>query len=454
MKGKGIIMPHLIYPTLDLFLYDLREGLGQDDSEIAQKRDHFKRKLPVHLGPQIDLMDNSGNDTVELLGQQRFERFSEAHYEGYFYPVRLSDSYGLVIDGSDKDNQPSENLHWVAGLKQVIEQKLQGEKATLGQTWVFYASVMGVSLDDYDTIAQDCYRALMPNGDWFEDKTGETNIAEGKLFELWDTQQESHVVIILFANESAVSKMVPELLRDELQLFWYRHKITWAYAQSRELKKLLKQETVAVQSCRAEFQQPEELQQSVDLSALLKKANNIFSRYVALLTGLESQRYTIETNLYNYRKRLVKLTQKTGFNFPNLFAQEVEEKYLRQIQSDHASFSTQLKLMENIVASIHAQEMHKNVTHISEVQTKVEWLEMFFVSFYAAEFTHLVIELSHKQSNFWENFSAILVAAIFAGGAAFLGLGLRKHFKFNLHFWMISGIVLAGTLIIAMLLHG
>jgi hypothetical protein len=214
--------------------------------------------------------------------------------------------------------------------------------------------------------------------------------------------------------------MVPELLRDELQLFWYRHKITWAYAQSRELKKLLKQETLAIQSCREDFQQ------QTGLAALLKKANNSFSRYVALLTGLESQRYTIETNLYNYRNRLVKLNQKTGFNFPNLFTQEVDEKYLRQIQTDHASFSTQLKLIENIVASVHAQEMHKNVNHISAVQRKVEWLEVFFASYYAAALAHYISSdfgFSKASYGAW----SVAGGAVLAGLLTLVGLQPWRH---------------------------
>jgi len=34
-------MTKLHYPTLDLFLYDLREGLGQTTAEIEQNRYQF-----------------------------------------------------------------------------------------------------------------------------------------------------------------------------------------------------------------------------------------------------------------------------------------------------------------------------------------------------------------------------------------------------------------------------
>lgn len=35
----------IIYPSINLFLYDLREGFGQDDRKVAQNRRSFVRKL-------------------------------------------------------------------------------------------------------------------------------------------------------------------------------------------------------------------------------------------------------------------------------------------------------------------------------------------------------------------------------------------------------------------------
>jgi hypothetical protein len=40
-------MNQLIYPTLDLFLYDLRDGLGETETQINQNRVNFRKKLPL-----------------------------------------------------------------------------------------------------------------------------------------------------------------------------------------------------------------------------------------------------------------------------------------------------------------------------------------------------------------------------------------------------------------------
>lgn len=77
------------------------------------------------------------------------------------------------------------------------------------------------------------YQALLPHANWDEDKTGIGEFSGGKLFELWqETGEMEHVIIILFTNEPIAAKLMPALIQDELRWFWYRHKITWAYAQS------------------------------------------------------------------------------------------------------------------------------------------------------------------------------------------------------------------------------
>ncbi|OQW91804.1 MAG: hypothetical protein BWK79_16095 [Beggiatoa sp. IS2] len=430
----------LIYPTLDLFSYDIRESLGLSEAEIDKKRQYFKNRLPVELGQTIDKFDDQG-EYVELLGKNGIHKFENAVYTGYYYPVRLNDSYGLLLDCSCRDQQSSDNLQWVSGLKQVIEQK-SAQKATLGQTWVFYASVLNVPLEEYDLIAQKCYRALLPDANWHKDKTGSSEFSSGRLFELWrETGEMEHIVIILFSNEKSAENLMRDFIQDELRWFWYRHKITWAYAQSQDLKGILKAKSAESDSLWEDFSN-----RKFDISVVLEKANTNFRYHLELLNGLAIQIPTIETNLLNYRRLTGKLAQKLpGLNFPNEFERRTTEKYLLQIQRDQATFTLQLDLIKNIVASIQAQETHRNVEHIAAVQTKVEWLEVFFISFYAAEFTHLMVELSHEKdsSEMW----IIAFTAVWAGLVAFVGLKLSKHLKIDKHFWQTAALGIGIPLI-------
>lgn len=196
------------------------------------------------------------------------------------------------------------------------------------------------------------------------------------------------------------------------------------------MEKLLKSKSVEINQLFDKFHKKEP-----NISGILQQANQILLSYFQLLNHLEAQIVTIETNLYNYRKRLNKVQQKLELTFPNEFEQRTVEKYLPQIQRDKMIFNLQLKLIENILTSVQAQETHNNVKHIAAVQTKVEWLEVFFVSFYAAEFSNIIIELIHK-----EDFSEIGIVswtALFGGLAAFVGLGLWRSVKRSRHFWLV-----------------
>lgn len=71
--------------------------------------------------------------------------------------------------------------------------------------------MLNVLLEEYDTVAQKCYQALLPN-----------------------------------ANEQIAGNLMPVLIQNELRWFWYHHKITWAYAQSRQLERLLKNKSIEI----------------------------------------------------------------------------------------------------------------------------------------------------------------------------------------------------------------
>jgi hypothetical protein len=57
----------LIYPTIDLFLYDLAEGLGQSDNAIAHNRENFWLRI---YGDQItvDRLYTAAQAELELSG--------------------------------------------------------------------------------------------------------------------------------------------------------------------------------------------------------------------------------------------------------------------------------------------------------------------------------------------------------------------------------------------------
>ncbi|NEP27516.1 MAG: hypothetical protein F6K49_38095, partial [Moorea sp. SIO3I6] len=87
-------MSDLIYPTLDLFLYDLRDALNLTEAEKQENQAKFRAKLPADSqfsDPDLE------TKYLELLPRQKYYDFTTANntLEGYYYPVRLNDTYGL-----------------------------------------------------------------------------------------------------------------------------------------------------------------------------------------------------------------------------------------------------------------------------------------------------------------------------------------------------------------------
>jgi hypothetical protein len=273
--GDSVLAGDLIYPTLDLFLYDLREGLGQSSAII----DGNRKDLWGKISPQIDdnmleklaKAEKPEADYVRLLGSQKFEEF-EPPYDRHFFTVQLGDTYALQADCSGKYAEPDKkdpNLakqpvdETVATLKQIIvsrinrtqeEKELQaGKRGTLGQTWLFWAQLASEN-QDVEKTAKTCYTQLVGES-WEKDFQGEADFMGARVFELWRfppdwnagweefSPENQHVLIFLFRAGEYLGKIRGNMAKisfDCMRLFCYRHKVIWAYWQSRRLRADLK----------------------------------------------------------------------------------------------------------------------------------------------------------------------------------------------------------------------
>jgi len=101
-----------------------------------------------------------------------------------------------------------------------------------------------------------------------------------------------------------------------------------------------------------------------------------------------------------------------------------------------------------------AEKLDNNVDEVTNVQRKMEWLEIFFVSFYAAELSHLIA----KNFDFEKIYSAwsIGIWAIFAGIIAFSTLHPHEQIegKKNRKLTKILTIILLTVAIIAWFILG
>ncbi len=344
-------MNQLFYPTVDLFTYYLKNALNLSSAEIQRQRQDFLAKLPQDVQ-----FNNSETDTEyqELTIPIKPElKTQNPALAGYYYPVLLNDVYGLQIDCSVENLTEPQSINSLAKIKTEIEPKTDGDSLTIGQTWLVSGWLTEADQQNAEVIAQACYKSLFDEEDWQQCLYSQSNFLTGKLFELWQTQSypSRHLVIMLFPNR-AIAEKAAKFNKDWMGLFCYRHKITWAYHQSRLIKNSLVNHYRKVEENTQIIQQYQykDKKNITSTEKLLNNIQDILNQYTTDLLNLAFQKQIIEINLINYQKRVEFIKQKAGagneLDYLNLFANLVQDKYLEQIDKDRENMQLGIKLLE------------------------------------------------------------------------------------------------------------
>ena len=370
-------MNSIISPTIDLFSYDLRNSLGDSQEGINKNRKLFLQKIPLEFHKKLAAESEQDFDVeyVYLLKEQKKHyvpfKSEQKPVDGYYYPVRLGDTYGLLVECTVQDETQEFSPTVFATLKTEIQQRLQEQTATVGQTWVISGYLpQSVTTEEIEDIAEACYKALMPELNWEQEKDGEGCFLGATIFEL-STQrlakrivesqgektevviQDSHVIVILYPNKSTL-ELSAKFYSDWMRLFYYRHKILWAYGQSRTLSSSMKIDFSQIQSI-SDSIASKKFQNLNDIRQALSNIQIILNSFTRKLNILDFQTGTINTNFSNYQKRLEFINQKTQqkttaqteLSFLNKFDKLITDKYLLQIKQESESFGRGLKLLEN-----------------------------------------------------------------------------------------------------------
>jgi hypothetical protein len=369
-------MNDIIYPTLDLFLYDLRNGLGESQDEINQNQTYYQKKIPEAIHKILFQKDTYFEDEYVLLTEPHiFETISKPYsFQGYYYPVRLSDVYGLLIDCSVNNEIEAQPAKCFKDLKIEIEQRINNQSATIGQTWMISGWLPQSDDRSREDIAKDCYKALIPDSNWKQDLEGQGTFLGATIFELsryrlkikdisetlttiQSIQENQHVIIIIFTDKASADKLA-EFYDDWMRLFEYRHKILWAYGQSRLLKQSIKNYFTTIEEDREKINinQPKEREFEKCRTTLIR-VQNALNNYTIDLNRLEFQNRTIDINLSNYKKRLERIEEKAGnkLEFFEKFTKVVTDKYQLQITKDSENLERGMKLLENTISAVRSR---------------------------------------------------------------------------------------------------
>ncbi len=378
---------NLIYPTIDLFLYDLQQGLGQTNEKINENRHYFWRKIKPHLNKdynelnleekallaKLATLEKTEADYVELLIPEKQESF-QPDLEGYYRALQLGDTYALQVDCSVVDDNISKPVSRLQDIKQNIEVRTHKQQGEIGQTWFIWGQLEKIyNAEEIKAIVKQCYLQINPDYQVKINLQSQGNFLGGTAFDIWEqpgnwTDEQSfkkslHLLICLFPSQRSqkeITESIANVYFDLIRLFCYRHKILWAYYQSRKLKNKLKTDFHQVQKTVKKITDlGQEINQGKpnleELQKTLTDTLTILSRYAIDLSYLDDQGRTIKVNLNNYKKRLEKISRENNnsqLQFMQQFSEFSAEKYLQQIETDYINLSPGLTLLQNLISTI------------------------------------------------------------------------------------------------------
>jgi hypothetical protein len=357
-------MGKLYYPTLDLFIYDLKAPLNSSPEEVIDNRQKFIAKLPP---------DHQFNDREqeEYYWGKKIELSSKT--PGLeplkFYPVRLHDVYGLRLDCSiDNLTEPQAINTALPLLYQEIQSQAKIDELTFGKTWLvsgwLAAGEHQTPEESAQKIAKDCYQYLAPKVNWEQNLSGQGHFLNGYIFQLGQSLSDAdeQIVILLLPNREMAEK-ASKFYTDWMLLFCFYHKILLAYRQSRLIKQFLTNHYQKVDNYAKIINDPN--RENPNATKSLDTIQDILNQYSIDLLNLSFQKQTITTNLLNYQIRVEQIKDKAGnesdLNFLDKFSILVEKKYLIQIDKDVEIMQLGLKLLETNLNAIRSRiELEKS----------------------------------------------------------------------------------------------
>jgi hypothetical protein len=302
-------------------------------------------------GQQNLLLNREDSLNFHLADQDNHEGLE---FDGSLVPFRIHDAY--AIDLTLFSSTP-------ITLGQISHLNPQGLllpphiQASLGQTLLLYAEVDSLRKEDR-AIADACVAQL------FHNQTMPEFLAEGKLlgssiFEYdtlsTDPSQQRHALVWL--NHNSLAPEVDEVSERLLYILLCRHKVLYAYEQSRWCDRQTKQiysrlDQEFVQNFTQIAQAPDHLRQFQIW--LRKDLPSMAFEYARHLRDLSDHLTTIQTNLENYQSQMAKLARLPGNDliFLQQFSDLAQNKFLRQIQVDREYLVPGQAIFQQLIETI------------------------------------------------------------------------------------------------------
>ncbi|HIK12553.1 MAG TPA: hypothetical protein IGS52_20235 [Oscillatoriaceae cyanobacterium M33_DOE_052] len=313
----------LTYPHLLLFAYHKSDNSSWED-----------------LRKSLAIADNSQND---------FDGFKYHKSDGFYHCNQMGDSQGLLVGLATAENSTD-----ISELAKFYQEKLCNVQGNLGRTWL----ILGYG-DMEEKNAKTAYETV----------TGKTapnlhsgQFLDGNWWEIWQPLEGDTYVVCIFPNKESL-EAIGKFFFDLMWLFYYRHKMIWAYGESRKLKNALVKEdvfpkldnlpTFKVSTRSWNVQNDKDFQ---ELRQQLAESLIKLPKHTVLVEALGVQLQTLRTNLAAYDKRYERMQGKLGEGQKLKIFGDFREKILpgheAHIDQDYLSLSPGLRVRQSYIDAL------------------------------------------------------------------------------------------------------
>jgi len=374
-------------PNLYLCAYHLRED--DTEGETHPLWSNCDRLLSHLTDSRLIPHLHEGENRILLHPPQKQISFTLPNFpdmEGFIQPVQLQeDSYGVFLNIGYDDSKPK-NIVEIPVLEQFNPNQILSFPPSpyfLGQTLLLTLNLtpenQSLQGSELTELANQCYQALFTQK---ADPSRSRELFGSPIFEYGNPREPDkspHVLIWLFRDKNA-DEILGKCFGLTFDLFFYRHKVTKAFQDSREIYQQLKQYYLSLDSILDQIQaqidsakpDPQDNTYLQDFKTQLKQLSSDSLIYDRLLRKMKDFGTTININLNNYNDTIERIcatlgTDKEELSFWRYFGEQTAPQFRRQIEADLSYFEQGTGLISQAVTSIRA------IVEIDQAQCDRTW---------------------------------------------------------------------------------
>jgi hypothetical protein len=279
---------------------------------------------------------------------------------GFIIPFLLHDTYATDLTLTSENPLNPDQLQAMNLFSDL--------QPSLGQSLLVYAQP-NLSLDDYNTLANTCANQIFDKSHNLEESKVKSSLLKCPIFvyENGENDPSKHCHIIIWFNpNSTIPEQIDQVNEYLLYLLLSRHKILYAYHQSRICVANLKKEHTEIEQKINKFSQIAQSNNRLkQFKMLLIQLPQKSLQYSQLLRELSDHYNTIQVNEKNYRKFITKIETlpNSDSNFLQAFLDQVNDKFKPQIEADISFLSPANKLFEELINNI------RGIVAIDQIQS-------------------------------------------------------------------------------------